>query len=409
MYLAYAQLATTRFETATDGVVPIELEDVYTMVPKWEKFENNDTAFIQAMAKGNFLGLHGYPSKWESRTLNTNDLENPVPARSFYAAAKECWDDGLCATITDDTYHPTIILKPRALAAIHPALSTCVQWKQGFDDPAIAITVVPTLDVPKVIRPTSMQEPTPAVLPAFRPNNPLAMPTALPQPLHNKPVGSEVAIPPLANELSQPDGALPGEMSVNPATVEGELNGGGHGDVLHPSNDPSPAFTHGRVQDGSAAFQYSSTQPIQIDPSGKTQQDRSHELITLLDGSGLPDAQGKVRDRKADPAGINSSDSFEYGPEDKAESDTHHGVQVDSSQSKTALAKGPAAKIGGVKENGAQTKDGEESYPYTTKRPPQNVAVDERARQKVAQSEAKALKEVLITLLAFAGAITSTF
>jgi hypothetical protein len=157
------------------GVIELKSGDLSSIVPIFPKWKKGKAEFVSAMSSGLFMYAGGMPQNFKTESFNIANLLNPVPASAYYAAAPECWLEGLCRTIIDDSYHPQIALASNVLGGINPAWSTCVNPPTGNYDPPVAYRTTASIAAP-TLRDFGPSENSPAaaseVLPPGNPADP---------------------------------------------------------------------------------------------------------------------------------------------------------------------------------------------------------------------------------------------
>jgi hypothetical protein len=103
-------------------IVAMNTPDVYSAV--FQKY-NTETGvrYAQLVAQGKFKPQFERARRvmdqryWDATThlpFDFGHMQNPVPARIYFDARKDCWGaQSHCGTITDDSYHPTLAIKNR--------------------------------------------------------------------------------------------------------------------------------------------------------------------------------------------------------------------------------------------------------------------------------------------------------
>jgi hypothetical protein len=142
------------------GVVAIRTEDVSSVRRIHGKRDGPN--WPQSVAQGNFQPdidflSYAYAPSWETVRFNFDNLVDPVPADIYYEARGDCiGTQSHCATITDDTYRPELILNSAA-------------WQSIFDySEDCHVTML--LDPPVALHPLETTAPLPAIT-AARPGD----------------------------------------------------------------------------------------------------------------------------------------------------------------------------------------------------------------------------------------------
>jgi hypothetical protein len=130
---------TTSQSVRLAGVTGLKLADVSSIVPLLSKYKN-DTEYASLIANGKFEPQ--WNLAWATLPLKVADLQNPVPARSFFDARLDCWGEQThCGTITDDSYRPRLVIA----SSLWGAASGVVHGEcliPDVVDPPVALTAI---------------------------------------------------------------------------------------------------------------------------------------------------------------------------------------------------------------------------------------------------------------------------
>jgi hypothetical protein len=103
-----------------EGIIEIKAEDISTVMPRYNSMRDEDYARLVANGSYSFTR-----SKWwennasQTLPLNFDDLQDPVPARSYYDARMDCWgQQSHCAIITEGSFRPKLRLARGVWASI---------------------------------------------------------------------------------------------------------------------------------------------------------------------------------------------------------------------------------------------------------------------------------------------------
>jgi hypothetical protein len=179
LYLAYATLSAEflcPFDSGkrphnpgnmyTASFIPLNAEDLYSVVPYWQQFQGNGEGFARAVAGGSFWDKYGHPDSYRIEQFEVSNLAGPVPASAYYAANDDCWLGIMpCATITDGSYNPWLALKEHVLASLDPAWLTCKQGIRGIHDPPTVLSLLPGKSFSTLSIPTFRSRTTAAAVP----------------------------------------------------------------------------------------------------------------------------------------------------------------------------------------------------------------------------------------------------
>jgi hypothetical protein len=127
----------------TAGVFAINSNDVYSMHPLPSNTKVTGMQFASLVAEGKYD-----PSLDEADIVSTTKLvdfgmlNNPVPASVYFADRFDCWGkQSHCATITDDSYHPTLSIRYSAWKSNFPHGFSC--RRPILVDPPIDLSSLP--------------------------------------------------------------------------------------------------------------------------------------------------------------------------------------------------------------------------------------------------------------------------
>jgi hypothetical protein len=100
----------------TAGLITLQSDDLYSQRPSYFK-TNGGVELARKIANGLWraepgqLGTGGTTS-YETERFDFGHLKDPVPARVYFDAREDCWGEQThCATITDDSYRPKLLVK----------------------------------------------------------------------------------------------------------------------------------------------------------------------------------------------------------------------------------------------------------------------------------------------------------
>jgi hypothetical protein len=134
----------------TPGIVAIKAEHVSSVRPMHDKADPLD--WPQHVARGEFNPQLFRPlnvPSVETVPFNFDNLADPVPANVFYDARVDCAGrQSHCATITDDTYRPQIILNDEFWTSFLPEWRDC--HRPRIQDPPIALQITETINAPSI-------------------------------------------------------------------------------------------------------------------------------------------------------------------------------------------------------------------------------------------------------------------
>lgn len=151
------------------GLLTLEEEDMYSYRPIHKNRKiTNALQYAQLVARGSFdpmlntvMGTLA-ASDFEVRKFDFRDLQDPVPASVYFDARwNDCWDEhhqSQCATITDDSYRPSLSIKPHVWASLLPKDLDC--GMPVLVDPPVAMRPVPRDEIPAVVLPVFTAVPT---------------------------------------------------------------------------------------------------------------------------------------------------------------------------------------------------------------------------------------------------------
>jgi hypothetical protein len=120
------------------GIIELHPTNVISHVPKITSYKN-DIEYARRVANGEFM--HHTPYVHEDYTpFNFDDLQDPVPARTYFDARYEdCWGrQSHCRTITDDSYRPRLAIWRNIFGVPQSGKYTC--YVPELVDPPIALT-----------------------------------------------------------------------------------------------------------------------------------------------------------------------------------------------------------------------------------------------------------------------------
>jgi hypothetical protein len=123
------------------GIQTLKPDDVFSVRPRLQNvFNGSGTEYAHLVAKGTFdrdgaenAIAHDYLQ------FDYGNLQNPVPASLYYDARPDCWGSNQthCATITDDTYRPSLAFKRSVWGSIGVGWDACLRPRMV--DPPIAL------------------------------------------------------------------------------------------------------------------------------------------------------------------------------------------------------------------------------------------------------------------------------
>jgi hypothetical protein len=136
-------------EIRTAGIITLQSSDVYSYRPKGSQ-SRQTINYPALIAKGQYLGS-GEERTDERVPFDFKNLANPVPASVYYDARRDdCWGQQThCATITDDSYRPRIVIHRRVWSSLFPAeYEYC--GAPLLVDPPLGLVVTPKVQLPTI-------------------------------------------------------------------------------------------------------------------------------------------------------------------------------------------------------------------------------------------------------------------
>jgi hypothetical protein len=152
-----------------EGVIGMKSEDVLTVRTKYDSMKDEDYARLVANGSYSFTRSKWWESASQILPLNFDDLQDPVPARSYYDARMDCWGlQSHCATITDGAFRP----KLRLARSVWVSIFSEYPCEEGMVvDPPISLRVIDDTSIGQASTHAVLAIPTPH-LPPNSPNSP---------------------------------------------------------------------------------------------------------------------------------------------------------------------------------------------------------------------------------------------
>lgn len=226
------------------GVITLQPQDVYSRRPLM--FEGGGLGLARSIANGiwrpgpgQLVAENGIPHTTEP--FNFNNLQNPVPASVYYDAMSHCWGgQSYCATITDDSYHPNILIARHVWRSLLPDAYAC--GLPRLVDPAVSmrvfqdVTLLPA-DLPTNVptNPTAESQPgLGSMINILQPSS--AFPSPVPKTYTDYP---KTTLPPTLDDFRNPTDPLPPSSNSVDAIVNNPvIQVLGEGSNKHRSQSP---------------------------------------------------------------------------------------------------------------------------------------------------------------------------
>ena len=109
-------LTLTSYTVRPSGLFSLQSQDIFSKRPVLFRSKDN-VEEARLIAKGLWRPERGqlYAGQdllYETNSFDFGHLKNPVPASVYFDAREDCWGEQThCATITDDSYRPRLLLK----------------------------------------------------------------------------------------------------------------------------------------------------------------------------------------------------------------------------------------------------------------------------------------------------------
>ena len=156
------------------GVIYLQSQDIYTSRPLLFK-SNRGSDLAYKIANGLWRPepgqlLAGEKLAYDVEPLDFGNLKDPVPASVYFDARSDCWGKQThCATMTDDTYRPKLLIGGNVWRSVLSHHFYC-NWPSVVDPPIVLSEMEPNLSpskpqisgVPAIITPNSIAQEKPS-------------------------------------------------------------------------------------------------------------------------------------------------------------------------------------------------------------------------------------------------------